>query len=347
LNKYNIVFLVVGLFPAILLTKERKIVLQPKLYLALLITLLLILPNLWWQYNHNFPVIGHMKELAETQLVNVNRIDFLKAQFLFYIDSIFVIFSAFYALLFYKPFKQYRSFFWSIIFTLVVFMYFKAKDYYAIGIYPIYISFGAVYLESILQDGWKKYLKPVLISIPLLLFIPFYKIGFPNKSPEYIVQHQDPYRKLGMLRWEDGKEHALPQDFADMLGWKELATKVDSVCAQLPNLDQTLILCDNYGQAGAINYYTKNKKIVAQSFDADYINWLRYDKKIVDVVLVKESNDEDKNRKTEIPLFDKVYLASQRINKFAREDTISIYVLRGAKVDINKRIKDEADREKN
>ena len=197
-----------------------------------------------------------------------------------------------------------------------------------------------------MQDGWKKYLKPVLISIPLLLFIPFYKIGFPNKSPEYIVQHQEPYRKLGMLRWEDGKEHALPQDFADMLGWKELATKVDSVCAQLPNLDQTLILCDNYGQAGAINYYTKNKKVVAQSFDADYINWLRYDKKIVDVVLVKEGNDEDKYRKTEIPLFDKVYLASQRINTFAREDTISIYVLRGAKVDINKRIKDEADRKK-
>jgi len=347
LNKYNIVFLLVGLFPAVLFTKQRKIVLQPKLYWALLTALLLILPNLLWQYNNNFPVIGHMKELAATQLVNVNRIDFLKAQFLFYIGSIFVIFSAFYALLFYKPFKEYRSFFWSILFTLVVFMYFKAKDYYAIGIYPIYISFGAVYLESILQDGWKKYLKPVLISIPLLLFIPFYKIGFPNKSPEYMVQHQEPYRKLGMLRWEDGKEHALPQDFADMLGWKELAIKVDSVCAQLPNLDQTLILCDNYGQAGAINYYTKNKKIVAQSFDADYINWLRYDQKIVDVVLVKEGNDEDKNCKTEIPLFDKVYLASQRINTFAREDTISIYVLRGAKVDINKRIKNEADRKKN
>ena len=63
--------------------------------------------------------------------------------------------------------------------------------------------------------------------------------------------------------------------------------------------------------------------------------------------MVKESNDEDKNRKTEIPLFDKVYLASQRINAFAREDTISIYVLRGAKIEVNKRIKDEADREKN
>lgn len=347
LNKYNIVFLLIGFVPALLLTKQRKIILQPKLYLALLLGFLLILPNLLWQYNNNFPVITHMTELAETQLINVNRIDFLKSQLLFYLGSLFVILSSFYALLFYTPFKPYRSFFWSIIFTLAVFMYFKAKDYYAIGIYPIYISFGAVYLGAILQNGWKKYLKPVFISIPLLLFIPFYKIGFPNKSPEYIVQHQETYRKLGLLRWEDGKEHELPQDFADMLGWKELAIKVDSVSKQLPNPDQTLILCDNYGQAGAINYYTKSKKIVAQSFDADYINWLRYNKKIVDVILVKESNDEDKNRKTEIPLFDTVFLASQRINKFAREDTISIYVLRGAKVDINKRIKEESNQKKN
>jgi hypothetical protein len=63
--------------------------------------------------------------------------------------------------------------------------------------------------------------------------------------------------------------------------------------------------------------------------------------------LVKEDDDEDKERKTEIPLFDAVYLAGKRINKYAREPEISIYVLRGAKVDVNKRIKDEIEREKN
>lgn len=65
------------------------------------------------------------------------------------------------------------------------------------------------------------------------------------------------------------------------------------------------------------------------------------------MILVKEADDEDKERKSEIPIFDTVYLADKRINKFAREDTISIYVLKGAKADINKRIKDEADRKKN
>jgi hypothetical protein len=45
-----------------------------------------------------------------------------------------------------------------------------------------------------------------------------------------------------MYRWEDGKNHTLPQDFADMIGWKELAVKVDSICSELPNLAHTFIL---------------------------------------------------------------------------------------------------------
>lgn len=347
LNKYNIVFLLMGLLPALIISKHRKVFVLPKFYVAIGIGLLIILPNIIWQYNNHFPVVHHLKELADTQLVHVDRTGFLRSQLLFYIGSFFVIISALYALLFYRPFKPYRLFFFSIIFTLAAFIFFKAKDYYAIGIYPIYIAFGSVFLAHVFKQGWKRYLQPVAVAIPLLLFIPFYHIGFPNKSPEYIIQHPERYKRYGLLRWEDGKDHLLPQDFADMLGWKELAGKVDSVFSKLPHPNNTLILCDNYGQAGAINYYTKNKKLVASSFNADYINWLSYDKKIIDVILVKEDDDEDKERKEEIPLFDSVYLATQRINKFSREDTISIYVLLGAKTDVNKRIADEADRKKN
>ncbi|MEJ7588297.1 MAG: glycosyltransferase family 39 protein [Ferruginibacter sp.] len=346
LNKYNIGFLLLGMFPAILLTRDRSIFGKQALYIALFIGLFIVSPNLLWQYNNNFPVIHHLKELADTQLVNVNRLDFLKSQLLFFMGSLFVIIAALYGLLFYKPFERYTSFFWTFVFTLMVFVYFKAKDYYAIGLYPIYIAFGSVVIAHLCKEGWKRYLQPVMVILPIVVFIPFYFIGFPNKSPEYIIQHSKPYKDFGLLRWEDGKDHALPQDFADMIGWKELATLVDSICATLPNPDQTLVLCDNYGQAGAINYYTTNKKIVASSFNADYVNWFNYDKNIVDVVLVKEANDEDKERRTEVPLFDTVYLAGSRINTYAREEEILIFVLRGARVDVNKRVKEEADRKR-
>ncbi|NDP27583.1 MAG: glycosyltransferase family 39 protein [Flavobacterium sp.] len=250
LNKYNILFLIVGLFPALLLTK-RSIFKDKNFYFSLVLFLLLILPNLIWQYNNNFPVYHHMQVLAKTQLVNVNRWDFLKDQLFFFIGSFFVLVAAVYALLFYPSFKKYRLFFYALVFTLAVFTYLKAKSYYAMGLYPIYIAFGAVYLETLVKSGWKKYLQPIMVLIPILFFIPISKIMFPNKSPNYILNHSEIYKKYGLLRWEDGKDHALPQDYADMLGWKELAHKTDSIYATLPASQQTLILCDNYGQAGA------------------------------------------------------------------------------------------------
>ena len=347
LNKYNMVFLLIGLVPALLVTRQRKIFAQPKLYLAAVLALVIILPNLFWQFNNHFPVFYHLKQLAETQLVNVNRTDFLKSQLLFFIGSLVVIIFSLYALLRYEPFKPYRFFFWSMFFTLGTFMYLKAKDYYAIGIYPIYIAFGAVYIEELFKNGWKRYLRPVFVAIPLLLFIPIYNVAFPNKTPEYIRQHAENYKKFGLLRWEDGKDHLLPQDFADMLGWKELASKVDSVYAGLPDKSNTLVLCDNYGQAGAINYYTK-QNIRAVSFNADYINWFDLTKKYKNLIRVKDQGD---GTNTELqktaPYFQNSVLADSVKNKYAREFGTTIFSFTGAKIDIRDRIRNEMDRRKN
>lgn len=337
LNKYNILFLLIGLLPAILLSKQRQILATKKLCYALLLGLVLILPNLLWQYNNNFPVVHHMKELAETQLVNIDRFEFLKKQLLYYIGSFFVLLAALYALLFYKPFEKYRFFFTSIIFTLIVFLYFKAKAYYAIGLYPIYIAFGAVYLSEVLKTNWKRYLQPVFIIIPLLFFIPMYNLSFPNKSPEYIIKHPEGYKKLGMLTWEDGKEHNLPQDYADMLGWKELAHKTDSVYATIANPEKTLVLCDNYGQAGAINYYTK-KGIKAVSFNADYINWFDLTTQYTNLIRVKEYDENDNELAETSPYFKSYAVADSITNKNAREYKTTIFVFADAKIDINKRI---------
>jgi len=345
LNKYNVVFLIAGIFPALLLAK-RSVFKDRQFYFSIGWFALLILPNLIWQYQNNFPVYHHMQQLAATQLVNVNRWDFLKEQLYFFMGSLFVILAGLYALLFYLPFKAYAFFFWSLCFTLIIFICLKAKGYYAIGLYPIYIAFGAIYMENLLQSGWKKYLQPVAILCPVLFFIPFYKIGFPNKTPEYIVQHSATYKKYGLLRWEDGKDHALPQDFADMLGWKELALKVDGVCSKLPNLDKTLILCDNYGQAGAINYYTKNKTITAVSFNADYLNWFDLDKKYTNLIRIKEFKNSDRELKETSPFFENSKVAGTITNALAREFGTTIFVFTNSKIDINQRISEEITKER-
>lgn len=340
LNKYNIAFLVIGLLPAVLLTRHRKMFAKKELYLAILLALLLISPNLIWQFQNDFPVIHHMDELARTQLANVNRTEFLKSQLLFFIGSLFVIAAGIYALFNYEPFSRYRPFLFALPFTLVAFIFFRAKDYYAVGIYPIYIAFGAVYLAGLLQSGWKKYLRPVAVLVPVAVFIPFVKLAFPLKSPRYITANPKAYKDLGLLRWEDGKDHALPQDFADMQGWKELASMVDDAYADIDDKNSTLILCDNYGQAGAINFYSRHN-IRAVSFNADYINWFDFTRNYKNIIRIKEVTGSATEYDETSRYFQKAYVAGAVTNKYARECGTTIFVFVGAKVNVNKRVQQE------
>jgi hypothetical protein len=64
--------------------------------------------------------------------------------------------------------------------------------------------------------------------------------------------------KAGMLKWEDQQDHSLPQDFADMLGWKELALKTKHFFYSNYPKSNAVIFCDNYGQAGSLIYYGKD-----------------------------------------------------------------------------------------
>jgi hypothetical protein len=347
LNKYNISFLVLGLFPAMLLSKQRKLFANKQFYLVLLVTLILIAPNLWWQYQNDFPVIWHLNTLSETQLVNVNRMDFLKDQFLFFIGANLVLVSGFISFFLFEPFKKFRFLLWTFVFVILAYFYLKAKSYYAIGLYPTFIAFGAVYLEKILEQGRKRYLRPVLLLIPVIIIIPIFPIFLPVLSPQKIVENPARFKSLGMLKWEDGKEHALPQDFADMQGWNELAALVDKAFEHVSDKSATLIHCDGYGMAGAINFYADQTYTEALTLDADYINWYPLDEMVIEnVILVQGPWDDDPERKRETPLFDSVSLIGEVENEYARDKGTSVYLLKGAKKDINAILKEEIHNKK-
>jgi len=333
LNKYNIAFQVLGLIPALLLTSERKIFKNPHLYAAFGLAFLIALPNLIWQVQNDFPVLWHMRMLSQYQLVNVNRLDFLNDQFFFFFGSSFVLLVALISYFTYSPFRKYQVFFWATIFTLAIFTYFRAKGYYAIGLYPIHFAFGAMYLSYLLRKSWGKFLKPVAMLIPVFLFILAIPIAFPIGNPEYLKGVQSRHPDLMENLWEDGEIHDLPQDFADMLGWKDLAEKVDLAYAKAPADEYTVIICDNYGQAGAINFYTKNKGLQAVTLNADYVNWIDLSKEIMNVILVREVEDGVSER--EISFFEKSEEIGTITDPNAREFGTIIQLLLGTKTDIN------------
>lgn len=342
LNKYNIGFLLLGLMPALLVTQQRVIFKNKHLWMAALLALVLVLPNIIWQFRNGLPVVHHMQTLADTQLVNVKRTDFLLSQLAFFPGAHLVILVAFISFFTFQPHKQYRLFFFAFVFTIGIFTYLKAKDYYAIGLYPVFIAFGSVYFEKLLSRGWVKYLRIPVVLIPVLIFIPVSKIMLPIYSPSKILEKKELFDRFGANRWEDGKIHNLPQDYADMIGWKELAHLVDSAFTLLDEKDRTIIHCDNYGEAGAINYYSRQNYSAAYSMNADYINWYPLDKfEIENVILVQDRNDDDPERKRERDFFDEVKLIGKITNKNAREAGTSVYLLQGAKVSVNDILQEE------
>ncbi|MEB2777662.1 glycosyltransferase family 39 protein [Algoriphagus sp. D3-2-R+10] len=341
LNKYNIAFQVLGLLPALLLTSERKIFKNPHFYTAFGLAFLIALPNLIWQWQNDFPVIWHMRMLSQYQLVNVNRFDFLTDQLFFFFGSSFILFLAVISYFVHPPFHKYRIFFWTAIFTLAIFTYFKAKSYYAIGLYPIHFVFGAIYLSHLLSKSWGKYVKIAAMIIPIGLFILAAPMTFPIGDPKYLKEVQSRHPDLMENRWEDGEVHDLPQDFADMLGWKELAAKVDLAYSKAPTSEYTVIICDNYGQAGAINFYTKTKGLQAVTLNADYINWIDLSREIKNVILVREAVDGISER--EISFFEKSEEIGTITDPNAREYGTIIHLLVGTKTDINSILKKEIE----
>ena len=131
-----------------------------------------------------------------------------------------------------------------------------------------------------------------------------------------------------------------------MIGWKELAQKVDSAYSIINDPEHTLIFCDNYGQAGAINFYSKYKNIGAVSLNADYINWFRLDKEFRNLIRVKEINDNGREIEVSSHYFETFIVFGKITREFAREQGTTIYLMKNAKVNVNERIRKEIEERK-
>jgi hypothetical protein len=104
---------------------------------------------------------------------------------------------------------------------------------------------------------------------------------------------------------------------------------------------QTLIFCDNYGQAGALNYYNRHKMPEAYSFNTDYIYWLPRMEKIKNVLFVGVKPDDES-----ISMFLDFKLAATVENEFAIEKNTPIYLMTGANAEFTDHFYDELDTRK-
>jgi len=290
MSKYSVAFYTLSILAGILLTRHRKIFINKHFYFASLIGLLIFLPNIIWQYNHSFPVITHMNELQDEQLKYNSVIGFIIGQLMMNLPCVFIWIAGLIHLLFYSQGKPYRFLAWTYLFVIILLIVLSGKDYYALGAYPALFAFGAYQLEKAtnLRLRWTRYVM-IIFSFALGLFA--MPLIMPMAKPEVLTKYyeQTGLNKTGSFKWEDQQMHPLPQDFADMIGWKEMAMKTGAVYNNLPE-DQklkTMVYCRGYFSAGALNYYRKEAGLPeVYSDNASFLFWMPDNYAIKNLILV-------------------------------------------------------------
>ncbi|HJS55866.1 MAG TPA: glycosyltransferase family 39 protein [Chitinophagaceae bacterium] len=274
-SKYSVVFLITSILIGLLISRHRNVLFQKNTYKIFAVALLIISPNIWWQYSHKWPLIHHMQELRETQLIYVNPMDFIKDQFLL-LFPVLIIWIA--GLIWFMKHSTYRIFAWIYISVILVLIFGSGKSYYALSIYPLLLAAGSTAWEKLFSSGqWMRYIIAALVAG---LTIPFVPIGLPMKSPEKLAAFykEKGIGKTGLLKWEDQRDHELPMDFADMLGWKEIAEKAERFFTSLPDSvkNSSGIFGRHYGLAGSLKFYGKDETFRSKIFsdNGSFLLWI-------------------------------------------------------------------------
>ena len=263
LTKYTMAFFAFSLLIGIVISKQRKMLLNRHIVGAAVVAILIFLPNIIWQFHNHFPVFTHMKTLQENQLDYNNPADFIKQELMVNGIAIFVWLTGFIFLLF--SFRLHKFQFLAIAFILIFsfLLAMNGKSYYLFGAYPMLFAAGGFGFERWLKTSGYTLRSVViaLFTIPnLILFpvvLPFLSLSQTVSYIGFVNQHMSGLKFI--TTWEDHKQHPLTQDYADMLGWDEMTAKVAKAWQSLTREQQKYaqIFADNYGEAGAIHLLGK------------------------------------------------------------------------------------------
>jgi hypothetical protein len=317
-NKYSISFLIISFLIALLLTKQRVLFRSGYFFIGGIFAVIIILPNLLWQHHYHWPLLYHMAELQKNQLVNVSVMDFMLGQVVMNFHALIIWLIGLFTFLLVKTEKEYRIFALLYLFTILFVALFNGKSYYTLGLYSILFVLGGVALEKYFKP-WLRYgvvFLTVLISLPLLPF------SLPVFSHEKMAEYSANTAEI-TNRWEDGSVHNLPQDYADMICWKELSEKVIETYNKLPERSKKncFVFAEEYAVAGAITFYKKENKMPEPlSFSDNFLLWAP-DSISPEVVIYVNHKIGDM-----ASLFHNIRQVNRIENKYFRENGLRIYV---------------------
>ena len=345
-EKYSIAVFGFGMVIGLLLTSQRRVFLNPWIWLGGLAAFLIFLPNLLWNIHNQWPFVELMHNIREDGRDVVLPLPqyFFQQTLLVHPFTAPIWITGLIAFFVSARLKPYRALGWCYLVCFTVFFVLHGKNYYLAPVYPMLLAAGAVVIESAFEgrtidgldtEGLKSvrnrraWLKPAIIVVLLASGAHLAPVVVPVLSPDKFIAYMK-YLPMKLPVMEHSHARAvLPQWYADQFGWEEIVDETTKAYNQLSPAERPScgIFAQDYGQAGAIDFLGRRYGLPpALSGHQTYYLWgpRGYSGNCLIVL--------DDTRESLEELFEHVeYVGTSAGNPFALEQQIPVFICRGVK----------------
>jgi hypothetical protein len=255
LNKISVLYLGFGLAVGLVLARRWDVFRTRLFWAGGLLAGAIFLPHLAWQHANGWPTLEFMANARSHKMAPLSPPGFVKEALLQTAPMAWLWVLGVAWLLLARASARVRALGFAFLVVLAVLAFGGGKPYYLAAAYALAFAAGAVAVET--WTGRRaRWLRPVLAMAVVGVGLAVSPFGRPILPVETFVRY------AAALGQEPGIEERqplgrLPQFYADMHGWRELAEAVAGVVRALPPDDRAkaCVFGQNYGEAGAIEYF--------------------------------------------------------------------------------------------
>ena len=337
LNKISMGWFAFGFFIGLLASSMRKRILSKDFFLLVTISLLLFLPYILWNFQNEFASIEFIRNALAHKYNGITRWDFVSGLFLIMNPaSIPIWIGGLYFFFLNEGNEKYKIL--GAIFLvsfLVLFINGHNKSEYLAPAFYILFAGGGVMFEKLNANKVWYWIQQIDLSFVIIIGIIILPFAIPILSVDNFIKYQN---IIGIAP-QSSERHQLselPQFYADMFGWENMARSVSEVYQRLSDDEKknTVIYGNNYGRAGAIEYYSHKYSLPekAISMHNNFWIWGYENKSIKTMIVIGEERDHL------IQNFDEVIAAGRIVSPHAipYENNLTIWICRGPKFDFEK-----------
>jgi Dolichyl-phosphate-mannose-protein mannosyltransferase len=257
-SKYSVVFFALALLIGLILTPQRRILASRWFPAGVAVAVAIALPNFIWQAAHGFPMLELLRNGANGKNVIASPALFVFQQLLTTNLFTWPIWIIGLIELLRGSTARFLGYGYLILITMMIALH--AKFYYPADVYPILMAAGGAAIER--WTSRLRVLRTAIVAATIAAWFFFAPFSLPVLSEQTMVAYSTfAGRALHIhrsaLQTEHGRFSTLPEDWADMHGWPELASTVARIYYALPapQRDRAAIIASNYGEAAAIDFF--------------------------------------------------------------------------------------------